>query len=959
MARFFTCWTVVLLLLAAAPAGAPAAEELASARKLLLTGKYAEAEEAYRKLAADEPVAAAVGLARCQASTGQRKQAVATLNAAVQREPAKNSDAAVLQAELARLAFDRGDYPAAQQAVEAAAKTDPENLQARWLQAELARVSGKLEESEAACKRLIDYYNQHDVQSPEDLRAIGLAAGQFARWRRNSSQFSFLVNELYPDALQLDEDYWPAHLETGLLFLEKYNQAEASRSLKQALAINPNAAEIHAALAALSLQNFQVEEARRLIDRAVEINPELIDAYVYRADSHLANYEAGEAIKVLEQAIKLNPRSELALGRLAGAYAAVDGVNDQPEHEGQPEQGNQPEQGRLAKLIAEVDEHNPHAGQFYYSLATALELSRKYPGAARYYRKAVERMPQLTEPRGALGLMYMRLGDEVEAKKLLDESFDIDPFNVRVSNSLKVLEVLDGYTVLETEHFVLKFDRGQDDILARYASRYLEDEVYPQLVKHFGYEPPGKSLFEIFSQARNTSGHGWFSARMVGLPYVGTVGACAGKMVAMASPDGLKKKFNWSRVLKHEFVHVLNLQQTHFNIPHWFTEALAVQAEGYPRPQMWDQLLAERVPKGDLFNLDNINLGFVRPKSSLDWNFAYCQSQLYAQCMQAEYGDDALAKMLLAYRDNLDTRAALKRCFDVEQEAFEQKYLAYIKQVVATLNQESKSAELSPSELEKALAADPDNADLLAQSAYARLQRKAYPKAAALAKQALKQQPQHQLATYVLARLRLIVGETDEAVQLLEVCLDRDAPQENAVNLLAGLKFKAQRYDEAVRLYELGAKSQPGNLKWTQLLARVYLTTGNAEKLAPLLAQLAQADPDDLTVRKKLAQLSLEAKDFAAAADWANQANQINVQDPEIHRTWAEALIGSKAFARAAEEYQMAIRLAPDEPGYRVALADVWIQAGDRAKARRVLEATLKMAPDHRGAKALLESLDP
>ncbi|HVX59475.1 MAG TPA: tetratricopeptide repeat protein, partial [Pirellulales bacterium] len=793
----------------------------------------------------------------------------------------------------------------------------------------------------------IDYYNQHDVRSPEDLHFIGLAAAQFARWRRNSSQFSFLVNELYPDVLQLDENYWPAHLETGLLFLEKYNEAEASRSLKQALAINPNAAEVHAALAALALQNFQVEEARRLIDRAVEINPELLEAYVYRADSHLTNYEAGEAIKVLEQAIKLNPRSELALGRLAGAYAAVDGIDDQPE------------QGRLAKLIAEVDEYNAHAGQFYCSLATALELSRKFPGAARYYREAVQRMPQLTEPRGALGLMHMRLGDEVEAKKLLDESFEIDPFNVRVSNSLKVLEVLDGYTVLETEHFVLKFDRGQDDILARYAAKYLEDEVFPQLVKHFGYEPPGKSLFEIFSQARNTSGHGWFSARMVGLPYVGTVGACAGKMVAMASPNGLEKKFNWSRVLKHEFVHVLNLQQTHFNIPHWFTEALAVQSEGYPRPQMWDQLLAERVPKGDLFNLDNINLGFVRPKSSLDWNFAYCQSLLYAQCMLAEYGDDALAKMLLAYRDNLDTRAALQRCFDVEQEAFEQKYLAYIKQVVSGLKQDSQSAELSPSELEKALAADPDNADLLAQSAFARLQRKAYPQAAALAKQAIKSQPRHQLATYVLARLQLLVGETGEAVRLLEACLDREAPQENAVNLLAGLKFKAKQYDEAARLYELGAKSQPGNLKWAKLLARVYLTTGNSEKLAPLLAQLAHADPDDLTVRKKLAQLSLEAQDFAAAANWANQANQIDVQDPEIHRTWAEALAGSKDFSGATEEYEMTIRLAPDEPGYRVALAGVCIQAGDRAKARRVLEAALKMAPDHRGAKALLESLDP
>ena len=59
---------------------------------------------------------------------------------------------------------------------------------------------------------------------------------------------------------------------------------------------------------------------------------------------------------------------------------------------------------------------------------------------------------------------------------------------------------------------------------------------------------------------------------MVGLPFIGTVGACAGKMVALTSPGELAEKYNWARVLRHEFMHVLNLQQTDFNIPHWFTE---------------------------------------------------------------------------------------------------------------------------------------------------------------------------------------------------------------------------------------------------------------------------------------------------------------------------------------------------------------------------------------------------
>jgi hypothetical protein len=36
---------------------------------------------------------------------------------------------------------------------------------------------------------------------------------------------------------------------------------------------------------------------------------------------------------------------------------------------------------------------------------------------------------------------------------------------------------------------------------------------------------------------------------MVGLPSVGTVGACAGKIVAMASPNEMEQKFNWAQVL--------------------------------------------------------------------------------------------------------------------------------------------------------------------------------------------------------------------------------------------------------------------------------------------------------------------------------------------------------------------------------------------------------------------------
>ena len=448
------------------------------------------------------------------------------------------------------------------------------------------------------------------------------------------------------------------------------------------------------------MQNYELGEAQAAIDRALVINPRCLAAHLAQADIHLANIELDKAMATLEAGRPLNPRSDGTLGRLAAVYWALDGA---------PQTGRE---GRLSKLIAEVTTANDHAGEFYVALADSLDRLQRYPAAADNYEMAIGRMPQLGAARGKWGLVLMRLGREAEGKKLLDDSFDADPFNVRVSNTLKVLEVLEGYETLESPHFVIKFDGSRDTILARYASRWLE-QVYPQLCQQLGFEPPQKSLFEIFNKAKNTDGHGWFSARMVGLPHIHTIGACAGKMVAMQSPTEKGQEFNWARVLKHEFVHVINLQQTHFNIPHWYTEALAVLNEGYPRPQSWNDLLVERVPAGKIFNLDDINLGFIRAHSSDEWTLAYCQAELYAEYMLEKYGDDSLAKMLTAYADNLSTRAALQRSFNVSQEDFEKGYRQHLEKIVAGLTARKKSKTYTLAELEKLLAADAQNPELL------------------------------------------------------------------------------------------------------------------------------------------------------------------------------------------------------------------------------------------------------
>ena len=71
---------------------------------------------------------------------------------------------------------------------------------------------------------------------------------------------------------------------------------------------------------------------------------------------------------------------------------------------------------------------------------------------------------------------------------------------------------------------------------------YLE-QIYADLSEKFQYEPKGPILIEVFNN------HEMFSGRVVALPDLHTVGACTGRMFAMASPNGkgIRKPFNWAQ----------------------------------------------------------------------------------------------------------------------------------------------------------------------------------------------------------------------------------------------------------------------------------------------------------------------------------------------------------------------------------------------------------------------------
>jgi len=947
---------------AAEPVQKPAPNKagLETAHVHIQKGRLAEALELYDKLeqAKVDPVAIAVGRSRCYAEQGQWNKAGKTLQKAIESHP----HMALLYARLADVQFRQGEYDDAEQTAEKAIQLDAQQPLARLVLADVYTETGRIKQALEGYRWFVRYYNRAQPTDAKTLLLVARGSLQYARWKSVSQIFGFVINTLCPDALKADENSWRAYYLSGDVLLEKYNRAQALPELQRALTVNPRAVPALVSLGEAARQKLDLEQAGKYAAQALKIAPNHVPALQLKADVLISRNRISEAEAVLKKALDLNPREQRTLGRLAACYLLIDGPPP-------PQQWNSllsnidaianatlDKPDRFSNLVVKLAKRNPRPGYFLTILGDRLEARRKFHLAERCYKTAIRIMPELSEPKTSLGLLYMRIGRTTDAQKILDDAFRSDPFHVRVSNMRKVLKVLDGYDAISTEHFVIRVDSQADAILGQYMAEYLE-QIYPKLTKRFGFEPPHRTQFEVYHNAKGLSGHEWFSARLIGLPWIHTIGASTGMIVALTSPTASDDPYNWARVVRHEFVHVITLQQTKFNIPHWFTEALAVTAEGYPRPETWNRLLLERVPKGELRTLKTLSDGFIRPRDSLDWQFAYCQSRLYAEYLVETYGADSIPKMLEAYRRNLSTEQAVQRACGVDLETFEKGYRAYLKKVVGELKTGNPVSEKSSTELAKDHEANPDDTEIAGQYAYVLFQDNRRKIARQVAEKALATNPNEPLAAYVMARLSLLAADRKTALKYLEAAHDASRPVLPVIRLLGQLKLENEKYGEAGKLLELGRKHFAYDEDLMISLARVYLRLDNDDKLKDVLNVLAARNFDDAGIRKKLTEIAFKQKDYKAVVRHGRSVLFIDVLDIPTHGMLGTAYRKLKDYEKSVREFQVALQLKPGDADLQVQLAKTHIAADEKGQALKVLNALLQQHPDNAVARMLRESL--
>lgn len=640
------------------PAPAPV-EGLAGALEALAKGNPEGAATflagALRQKPGDERTRLA--LAHAQLATGAYDQAAAVLAETKGAPPS----AARLRLH-ARLLALRGDLPGAMALLQKAI-ADPNELPARGELLSLHALVGKAKDPAAVALReaLYDAYDAGKVKTAEQLTAVARAA--LARGTTGAFHDANMVlgeAEKLPLETAALEPGFVLHDRAvqlrGAMFREKYAAAEAIETYEEILKRDAWQPDALAGIAAAHLEELRLAAADDFARRALQVNPRHPEALAVLAKISLVEGRRAEATtRAKDELLAVSPSHPDGLAVLAGAALAADDA------------------AGYAKLRDQAVASFPSGAPFYLALADLLVSMHLYEQTAAILDEATKRAPDNAYVQSAYGLNLLRLGREAEGRAALKEAWKRDRFNERTRNTLDLYdqridphyaEVTQGDLALR----VLKEDQEYvaPDMLA------IIGKARAALDKRYGLHPTPLRI-EVFADTHD------FSVRTIGVPSLGAVGVCFGRLITALGPYG--GTHNFHQVIWHELAHVYAVQLSKGRVPRWFTEGLSEWESELADPS-WAresaELLAAARRQGALRRLSELELAFLRAGSAQGMEVAYTTAAYAMRYLGETYGTAKIIAVLKGYGDGATTEALFERHLGKTLAVVEQDFEAWL-----------------------------------------------------------------------------------------------------------------------------------------------------------------------------------------------------------------------------------------------------------------------------------------
>ena len=599
-------------------------------KKALETSDYSTADSALRlALSGEHGAKARLLLSEVELLTGRYEQAVSSARRAAKDDPSLRVVAAPRMAEALRR---QGKLKAAEVELRAVERV-PEAYEARLLLGEILLEQGKSSAAESVLMTLVEAYNSDRIKSGDGagLAMVGRAA-HLLRAPRDA-------NDAFNEAERALSDHLPTLLWRAELFLEKYDPGHAEEVVKEALEKRPNHPQALMWMAQVKLaQALDFDEAERLARKALAVDPKLAQAHSVLAGISLRDMELDQAKKHLERGLKHNPRHLDLLSMHAATRFLADDAKG------------------FAAAKKRVLSLNPRYSRMFQIVGEYAEWEHRYEEIVKMMREAVLLDGEDAKARAQLGLNLIRAGNDADGVRALRRAFDLDPFNVRVFNTLNLYEktIPRSYVTVREKFFTLRYHKEEKAILERYVPQLL-NEAWGKMTKAYAFAPKTPVGVELYAKRQD------FAIRTSGLPQTAIQGVCFGQTLASMSP--MHERFNLGMTLWHELAHVFHIQLSKNHVPRWFTEGFAeyetlVERKEWAReqdPALYDALRSGRLPK-----VGKMSRAFTRAEELSDVATAYYASSQIMVMMLEKYGRSKANKMLRLWGQGKRTREVVR-----------------------------------------------------------------------------------------------------------------------------------------------------------------------------------------------------------------------------------------------------------------------------------------------------------
>ena len=925
-----------------------AAQDPDQAHKSLETGQrryeqafYDLAMTSFAKAADALPVETAIGTARCLIELGRASQAIERLERASETAAANATWQTVRANALAKI----GRYADALAAFRMALKLSDAEIEARVRCAQLLTYLGRRGEALA----LLTPLQSIELENYDDAPAwrVAMAAGRLLLMELQppkdvDDQTEFVLLRILQPAFDgKHRARWMARLAAADLFAAKHNGAEARGDYEAVIKLRPRVADAYVGLARLAYYENDNSAARTHVLSALEHNPNHAAARRLLAQIRLDQSDPQAALALLNKLLEVNPNDLEALALASVASKKIGRAQ------------------AARKFIARAQAVNPRSGLVQFTLAIASAAARQFGHAEQHLVKATEYAPNRSAYQVELANLWLLRGEEARAVEALKKARGVDPYNARIVELLNMLYDLEAMERVETEHFVLRYESDEDRLIALVVPQVLED-CYSDITSIFkGYAPLRKTLVEIFPRKSQ------FAVRVSGRPWISTVGASTGPVIAMVSPrkdaEGL---FGWANVLRHEFVHTVTLALCESRMPRWMAEGLA---EHYGGPALdWSRsvLIAEKLRQGALYPVKDIDKAFFEREDPNARSQGYAQGRLMVEFVMSEWGDDKIDELLNAYRRDEDQRRSFESTLGVQYAEFDRRFAAWCAKQV-----ESWGLMTQPyptrAELKKRIEAD--GKDAAALGLMARLEHFArdFKSARRYADRALTVDDRQPDALMVRAQLPIEneqpVAENVRLQQLEDLYFDvapllELRPKDpQALWPLAKLARDTHQRELAADIALKLTRLAPGCTPAHRLLTELYMEVGDNESAYPFLVQWARRSPNDTTPAIHLADLFESRKRPDRALPWAEEVIRIDMFEIEHYKRLGRLLVAAELWSDALMPLKLFCELSPEDDAVWADLADAYARLGRKREAAQAAEHAISLNADSRAQQILLQ----